>query len=79
VKYYKARLYSEMHPEKYLVWDKELQGEVKEDEIKLCHAHLEGDLIVIEPGSFHVSKEELKWNYFECAGIPDKEKKYQRY
>ena len=77
MKFYKSRLQSRVAPNDYLINHEKYQH-VK-NQITLYHCRLKDKIAVIEPSSWSVTKEELKWNYIECAELECNDIKFAMY
>ena len=68
MKFYKARSWSKACANKYLMENKDYQYG-KNGEITLYHCYIRDKIAHVEPASFNITEEELRWNYIECGEI----------
>ena len=67
MKFYKSKTHKST-PNQYLIQHKDYQYGSK-GSITLYHCYLKDKTATIQPSSFNVSKEELKWNFIECGEL----------
>jgi hypothetical protein len=67
MKFYKARG-QRLAPNQYYIRHKKYHYGDK-GSVTLYHCLIKDGLAFIQPSSVNVSKEELRWDYLECAGI----------
>lgn len=67
MKFYKPRT-GHRAPNEYFIRHKDFKYGAKSS-ITLYHCYLKNKTAEIQPSSFNVSREELKWNFIECGEL----------